>query len=61
MVLDVMASECHRTLKKCVLGGVLSSVHQLEKFPEVRQNERKREFIRVGDVVETGGWLNVKS
>ena len=41
MVLDVMASECHRTLKKCVLGGVLSSVHQLEKFPEVRQNERR--------------------
>ena len=36
-----MASECHRTLKKCVLGGVLSSVHQLEKFPEVRQNERR--------------------
>ena len=44
----------------CV-GGVLWSMHWFEKFPEVRQNERKREFIRVGDVVETGGWLNVKS
>ena len=47
--------------RKCVLAGVLWSVHRLEKFPEMRQNERKGEFIRVGDVVETGGWLNVKS
>ena len=44
----------------CV-GGVLWSMHWFEKFPEVRQNERKIEFIRVGDADQRGGWLNVES
>ena len=44
----------------CV-GGVLWSMHWFEKFPEVRQNERKREFIRVAHAVRTGAWLKVES
>lgn len=47
MVSDVMASECHCTLKEVCFGGVLWSMHRLEKFPEMRQNERRREFMRV--------------
>lgn len=47
MVSDVMASECHRTLKEVCFGGVWWSVHRLEKFPEMRQNERRKECIRV--------------
>lgn len=49
MVSDVMASECHCTLKEVCFGGVWWSVHGLEKFSEMRQNERRGEFIRVGD------------
>ena len=56
-----MASECHHAFKEVCVGGVLWSTHWLEKLPEVRQNERKREFIRVGDAVQTGGWLNMES
>ena len=47
--------------RKCVLAGVLWSVHRLEKFPEMRQNERKGEFIRVAHAVRTGAWLKVES
>ena len=28
-----------------------------KEFPDVRQNERRIEFIRVGDTVRTAGWL----
>ena len=55
MVSDVMASECHCTLKEVCFGGVLWSMHRLEKFPEMRQNDRRREFIREGDAFRTGG------
>ena len=40
-----------------MLEAVLWSMHQLEKFPEMRQNERRGEFIRVGDAFRTGGRL----
>lgn len=55
MVSDVMASECHCTLKEVCFGGVWWSVHGLEKFSEMRQNERRGEFIREGDAFRTGG------
>ena len=43
--------------RKCVLGGVLWSMQQLEKFPEMRQNERRGKFIRLGDAFRTRGRL----
>ena len=33
------------------------SVCGLEKFPDMRQNEKRLKFIRVGDTVRTESWL----
>ena len=35
------------------------AVHGLvgKEFPDMRQNERRTEFLRVGDVIRTAGWL----
>ena len=45
-------------VEPCCLSQVSWSLVQVGKeFPDVRQNERRMEFIRVGDTVRTAGWL----
>ena len=32
-----------------------------KEVPDMRQNERRREFIRAGNTVKTAGWLKEES
>ena len=38
-------------------GGVLGQAWVGKEFPDMRQNERETQFIRVGDAVTTAGQL----
>ena len=51
-----MLSSCY----PCCISQVSWSLVQVGKeFPNVRQNKRRMEYIRVGDTVRTAGWLKI--
>ena len=39
------------------MGLVMVHVWAGKEFPDMRQNERRIKFIRVGDAIKTVGWL----
>ena len=39
------------------MGNVMVHVWAGKEFPDMRQNERRIKFIRVGDAIKTVGWL----
>ena len=39
------------------MGNVMVHVWAGKEFPDMRQNERRIKFRRVGDAIKTVGWL----